>query len=112
MPPYWSKARQRRMLKAVIVTSRYIRSDSYNWEDIAEEIAVNATKKSDGTPWTRSKGPWKDPNTGKSHPVSHQRVSQVLSMGVRYLIDHARLWDVESGEPIMPEPKKRRKSVA
>lgn len=95
MPPNWSRARQRRMLKAVTITLRYIRTDQYTWENAAGEMR-------NGNNHT-----WKDPKSGKVYPVSHQYVSQILAKGMAYLMDHERLINMESGEPVMRGPKKR-----
>lgn len=81
MPPNWSPDRQRRMLRAVKVTLRYLRIDEYNWGDACREM-------------------------GKA--TSHQYVSQIFSKGLRYLIDHARIIDVKTGEPLAPQPRKRK----
>jgi hypothetical protein len=107
MPPNWAADRQRRMLKAVILTSRYIRFEDYTWEQMAHELG-NGGKHS----WKRGNGSWKDPKTQKVHPVSHQYVSQVLAAGMRYLMDHARLTYTGTGEPVMRGDKVRSQPAA
>lgn len=97
MPPNWSLPRQRRMLKAVTLTLRYIRTKKYGWEETAKDLAN----------WKD----WRHPNSNDGNSVSHQYVSQTFSAGLTYLLDHAWLIDKENGEPFVRGPKKARSAA-